>query len=325
MRIPPSVIVMSLLTAVPFGLGIRDTLAEKDLPADDDEYGDGLDFGSRRSARERRRELEEYEAEMRREAMERERRAQERTAQLDQLYGAKVASMGTLLDGIVLGADAGTFQPEDVRVRLDRVRRDGFIDVSFDADAHTLNAVEVYITPGYGAGAACSSFKKTLTDAWGPSTNGVWIDSATHQRASFDTAACVLRFDRYVEPTAWVAALPLAAIGSHVDKLVEQVGQSAEVEYDRVYWNMPGLGFGEGATRLEAYIEKDRVVGFQARVATDFDTTVAVREQLATTLGAQPKRDEYTGAWTWKRRVPVALETFEKNKFNLMVGKMPWH
>src|SRR5688572_13929492 len=129
MRIPPSVIVMSLVTAVPFGLAIRDTLNEKDARAAGglDDYGDDDGY----KGRERSAELAEYEAEMAREAAEREARSKERLTQLDQLYGAKAASMGTLLDGIELGAGAGSFQPEHVRRRIEHVTRDGFISVYF--------------------------------------------------------------------------------------------------------------------------------------------------------------------------------------------------
>ena len=77
MRIPTSVIVMSLVTALPFGLGVREQLKQKDVSAE--EFGDdGLDFGSKRSARERRADLEEYEAELRREEAEREAKTKEK-------------------------------------------------------------------------------------------------------------------------------------------------------------------------------------------------------------------------------------------------------
>src|SRR5260221_296797 len=112
MRIPPSVIVMSLVTAVPFGLGIRDSL--KHEPA----------IGGERE--ERSRALDDYEAEVRREGAERQRRTEDKKARLDVLYGAKPAQMGSLLDGIQLGANA-TFQPEYIRQRIANASRDGCI------------------------------------------------------------------------------------------------------------------------------------------------------------------------------------------------------
>lgn len=326
MRIPPSVIVMSVLTAVPFAMGIGDTLTQSDVDADD-EYGDGLDLDGRRSARERRAELEAYEAELRREAMEREQRAKERVTKLDQLYGTKVASMGTLLDGIALGANAGSFQPEHVRARIERESRDGFLNVGFGVDATALNAVNVYVTSDYDdyeTSDPCEALSEKLTAAWGRSTNGTWLDPTTHQRATLDLEPCRLTFDRYLEPADWVAGLPLAAIGSNAERFAEQLGPSANVDYDRVFWTMSGIGYGERDTQLEAYIEKNRIIGVTATVASDFDSTVAVRDALSAKLGAQPKRDEDTGLWTWKRRVPVVLEQQQSDRFTVRVGKMPW-
>lgn len=324
MRIPPSVIVMSVLTAVPFGLGIRDTLAHKDVSAED-EYGDALDFTGKRSARERRAELAAYEADLAREALEREMRAKERLAKLDQLYGAKVASMGPFLDGLALGADAGSFQPEHVRARIERATRDGFLNVGFGVDATTLNAVNVYVTTDFDETSdPCQMLSEKLTDAWGHATNGTWLDPQTHQRATLDPEPCRLTFDRYLEPADWVAQLPLAAIGGNAERFAEQLGPNANVEDDRVFWTMSGIGYAERDTKLEAYIENNRIVGFTATVASDFDSTMAVRDALAATLEAQPKRDEDTGRWTWKRRVPVSLEQQQTNLFTVRAGKMPW-
>ncbi len=127
MRIPPSVIVMSVVTAVPFGLGVRDTLRHKDVSA--------AEFGELGYDRDRDRAYEQYEAERRREELEREAKSAERIATLDQLFGTRPAQMGRLFDGIVLGTGAGSFQPEDVRLRIENAMRDGFIAVQFDADA----------------------------------------------------------------------------------------------------------------------------------------------------------------------------------------------
>ncbi len=326
MRIPPSVIVMSVLTAVPFGLGIRDTLAGKGVAAEDGD-DDAFDFDGSRSAAEREAKLAAYEAELRREAVEREQRAKERLAKLDQVYGTKVASMGPLLDGLVLGANAGSFQPEHVRVRIERESRAGFLNVGFGVDASTLNAVNVYVTTGYDdyeTADPCEALSEKLTAAWGHSTNGTWLDPATHQRATLDPEPCRLTFDRYLDPADWVAQLPLTAIGGNAERFAEQLGPSANVEDDRVYWTISGVGYAERDTKLEAYVEKNRIIGFTATVASDFDSTVAVRDARAATRGAEPKRDEDTGLWTWKRRVPVSLEQHRTNLFTVRVGKMPW-
>lgn len=326
MRIPPSVIVMSVVTAVPFGLGVRDTFRHEDAGADDV----GLGFGSRQSAREQA-ELEAYEAEMRAEQMEREARAKARLDQLDQLFGAKPAAMGSLLDGIVLGASAGSFQPEHVRRRIELASRDGLITVSFDVDAKSLNGVEVAVNSDYETVDACDKLGEKLGAAWGASTNGVWLDPATHQRAALDLDDCRLRFERYVESAAWVAQLPLAAIGASADALTEQLAGAgnADLDGDRVYWSAPGLRYGKAETRLEAYVVNGKIVGFKATVDSDFDSTLAVRDALSAKLKAQPTKNaddaaEDLNVWEWKRRVPVSLDQFDTDRFSVLVGKMPW-
>jgi hypothetical protein len=323
MRIPPSVIVMSLLVAVPFGLGIRETLAQEDaLEAAWGPETDGLDFDSKRSARERRRALAEYEAELAREATERELRKAERIAQLDQLFGPKPAMMGSLLDGISIGAGAGSFQPENVRRRIERATRDGFIGVSFDADAASLNAVNVEVNSDYETSDACNQLDDKLEAAWGPGTRGTWLDPATHQRATYDRETCVLRFDRYLDSGEWVAALPIQLIGSHVDKLTRQLGGAVEDSgEDFVVWRMPGLRYGKAETKLEAYVLRDKVVGFKVVFDSDFDSMLGVRDALSAKLQAQVRRDEDTGVWTWKSRLPVTLEELDSHRFALTVGK----
>jgi hypothetical protein len=331
MRIPTSVLVMSVVTAVPFGLGIRDQLTKKEVSAD--EFDDGIDFGGGRSARERERELAEYEAELRREEAEREKAAQERLERLDQVYGERAATMGTLLEGISLGAGAGAFQPENVRRRIEHATKDNFFSVMFDADTRSLNAVIVTVSDDYDYGNACDKFPERLARAWGSSPTMVWQDVATHQRASYDTDSCQLRFERYIEPAEWVAQLPLNGIGMSLDKFIDQLppGSVSDSDETGVYWVMPGIGFGKGDTRLEAYTVKNKIVGLKATVATDFNATLAVREALSAKLKAQPKKTtdeevEYDGynVWEWKRRVPVTLDQFDTDRFSVLVGKMPW-
>jgi hypothetical protein len=318
---------MSVVTAIPFGLGVREQLTKKQVSAD--EFDDGIDFGERRSIRERERELAEYEAELRREEAQREAANRERLAKLDQLYGTRPASMGTLLEGITLGSDAGSFQPEHVRRRIEHASNDGIFTVVFDADAKSLNAVLVSVTDDYDTGNACEKLAEKLADAWGRSPTMTWHEAATRQRATFDTDSCQLRFDRYVEPADWVAKLPMSAIGMNADKFIETLLPAVESDEERVYWTIPGTGFGKGDTRMEAYIVKGKIVGFKATVATDFDSTIAVRDALSAKLKAQPKKsgdDEYndSNVWEWKRRVAVTLDQFDTDRFSVLVGKMPW-
>ena len=102
MRIPASVIVMSLVTAVPFGLAIRDTARHHDNAADDE-----VDFDGTATARRERvadmKAYEEQEAKDKAEAAERRALVVKR---FHEMYGAQPASLGSLFDGIKLGEHA---------------------------------------------------------------------------------------------------------------------------------------------------------------------------------------------------------------------------
>lgn len=314
MRIPPSVIVMSVVTAVPFGLGVRDTLRHKDVSVEE--------FGELGYERDGERAYEEYEAERRREELEREAKSAERIAKLDQLFGAKPAQVGSLFDGIVLGTGAGSFQPEDVRLRIENATRDGFITVQFDADAKSLNGIDVLINSDYDTSDACEQFSEKLVAKWGSATNGAWLDTQTHQRASFDEDTCKLRFERYLDPADWVAQLPLTAVGTSVEKLTRSLGDYDDSDPSHLYWNGPGTGYGAGPTRYDAYHVNGKITWIGASADADFDTTLAVRDAISAKLKAQPKtsNDDYAQLYTWKKRVPVQLETSDDKRFNLSIG-----
>ncbi len=328
MRIPTSVFVMSVVTAVPFGLGIRDTLKSKDVSAE--EYGDDIDFGGGRDRAARERALAEYEAEARREQAEREAKAAQRIATLDQLVGEKPAQMGALFEGIALGAGAGSFQPEHVRRRIENVTRDGFISVQFDADAKSLNAIDVILNADYETSDACEKLDDKLTAKWGSPTNRAWLDPSTHQRATFDDDTCKLRFERYVEPADWVAQLPLTAIGMSAEKFGDvTLAGNYEDDGEHLFWTTPGVGYGNAATRFDAFVKNGKIVGFQATSQSDFDSTLAIRDAISAKLKAQPKMtgddyDDSISIYEWKKRVPVSLETLDGSRFTLRVGANPW-
>jgi hypothetical protein len=324
MRIPTSVFVMSVLTAVPFGLGIRDTLSNKHASFDEDEF----DLTGDR-ARERAREARyaEYAREADREAEERTKRREERTAKLDLLYGTRPASLGSLFDGIVLGAGAGAFQPEAARERIYDATRDGFLNVVFDVDTTQLRGLSVEIgTVDYSESVeeTCDQLEEKLTTAWGRGTGRIWIDATSHQRASIDNAYCALRFERYLEPTDWLAGLHLEAIGMKAEKLAELAGPSATVEDDVISWQLPGVGFGTRPTTVEAYLEHGKVVTIAATSHSDFDTVTAIRDAISATRKAEPTTDEDTGAWAWKGKVPLMLDNTQVARFVLVAGKATW-
>ncbi|MBA2545222.1 MAG: hypothetical protein H0V17_36605, partial [Deltaproteobacteria bacterium] len=118
--VPTSTIVLAITTCIPFGLAIRDTAAGKyDEPAwvhelnsdrhdddddddDDEDEDDYRDVAARREAEdlENRAALADYEA-------QRERDRLERSALVQSLYGAEVASMGSAFERVILGSRVG--------------------------------------------------------------------------------------------------------------------------------------------------------------------------------------------------------------------------
>jgi hypothetical protein len=319
MRIPTSVIVMSLLTAAPFGLAIRDTLKRK---------GAGLDEydpdGRKARIREREAEIAEYERESAREAEERERQKASRLEKLDMIYGSTPASMGSMFDGIVLGADSANYYPDTTAERVRMATRDGFMNVVFDADTRTLNSVKVEIDTYAAGGDVCETLREKLESAWGRGVGSVWTDPVKHQRAHVDRYTCTLTFERYLDAAEWVAALPIDVIGKPSQPFIDTLPSPTQVEDGLVTWNQPGIGTGQRGTAFEVYYAKGKVVGFKASGSTDYDSIVALRDGLTEKLKVKPTTsDEDEGLVTWKRRVPVKLEHLD-DRFVVLVGTMPW-
>lgn len=331
MRIPTSVIVMSLLTAAPFGLAIRDTLTKKERSTVEDEWGD---YG--RSGRQDSKALAEYEAEMQREADARAEKRRQQIEKLDQLYGSTKGSMGTLLDGVFLGADAGSFQPEATRQRIQRETESGFLDVSFDVDAKALRGVTIALSardydPDLGEVVnLCEPLHEKLVTAWGPSTNGTWLDEVRHVRATLDTDSCTLTFDQYLTADEWVKAVTAIQIGKPSEKALQAYTQATgfvfdEYSDDEVRWNLPGLGTATGGTEVTALIQHGKIVGLRANVDADFDSVVAMRDGLSAVLKSQPVRSEDDESWTWKKKPGARLSQYEgSDRVYLLLGRDPW-
>ncbi|HSD87612.1 MAG TPA: hypothetical protein VLB44_08855 [Kofleriaceae bacterium] len=314
MRIPPSVIVMGLLTAVPFGLAIRDTAKHQAASAD------GIDLtGSKKAERERLAAYQRAE----REQEAREAEAKNRREQfVASLFGKTPASMGSFLEGITLGANAETFQPDATQKRIYEAARSGLANVEF-ATEDILHAVKVEVRA-----VDCDTLRDKLTAAWGRSVGSVWLDPATHQRASlaeYEESGfyCKMQFDRYVEPDAWVGALPFDAIGKPIAALGAPAG--AKTEDDSVSWRLPGLGYGHQETVVIAYIENDKVVGANVITDADFDSQLKIRDLLSAKLAKQPVQDENdSGVWIWKTKLPVKLDGSGAARFSVQIGKQTW-
>jgi hypothetical protein len=330
MRIPPSLIIMSLATATPFGLAIRDTLTKKPVIDEDSSWG-ALDG---RSSRHDREDYERYEAEIAREAAEKAEKRTEAADRFSLLFGTKPATLGALFDGIHLGADSSSFQPEDARVRIERESEKGFISVSFDTDATLLRSIAVTIsTNDYDSSAneMCRSLHDKLVTAWGPGTNGSWLDETHRQRVHLSQdPVCELTFDRALPPAEWLAALPMNLIGKSENALDDYATNSAisfeERGDDIARWYIPSMGTADGTTEILAMIEKHKVVGLRVSGVGDFDSIVAVRDALTKQLKVQPKHegdDDTVSTWKHKPAVRMTLLDDSAVQFDLLVGKDP--
>ncbi len=318
MRIPPSVIVMSLLCAVPFGLAIRDAHRDKHASAHDDDELD--DFDSSRSRA-------EMEREAMREAEEQEREARqklERGRLAKQLVGSEPASLGSLFEGVQLGAPAGEFQPDSVRSAI--ASHSETLNVDWDVGASRLDGVTVTLL-----GDDCEPLVEAV-GAWGTGKDGRWENAATHQRAEFDRVACSVQFERYVDVDAWLdrkdtAIVPLAAIGQPAQKLYDRVQPllSSDLETDDSFsWRDTGLAGAVGKTTLTAYKKNGKITGLSVVFHTDGPGTDAVEARLTKLLGAkpvQPSGDDELGAINWKGRLPVTLTTGDVS--SLTIGTLP--
>jgi len=324
MRIPTSVIVMSLLTAAPFGLAIRDTVKNKPGSELEELYA-GLESGGEySSAEERKREAElmaEYEAERAQEEAETRRKRRENEKRLDTLFGQEKASMGSYFASFPLGAP----NDEAIENKVYELQSDDFISPSVEG-AKTIEHVSVLVFGSenydYGEQNSCDALKDKLSSAWGPSVNGAWLNPTTKHRAAFQTEPCKLSFSQYMDAAAWVAALPTDLVGMSSTKAAAKIGPQAEVFDDSIEWGMPGTGYGTDSTGFNAYLENNKVTSVRVGVETDFDTLIEIRDALSVKLKSQPTRDEDTGAWVWKKKPGITLiQDSSSNNVSLVIGK----
>jgi hypothetical protein len=311
MKIPTSVIAMSLLTAVPFGLAIRDSVKHHDSDSDDDE----LDFdGSRASAREERRAMERYEEEARTEEQTTREAHDKSKRDLARVYGPTPASFGSLFDGLRLGVPVDQAPPAARKAVDGEAEGHPAFRSSFDVDPNDkIKGLTIQIYD------SCEDFGSTLETAWGSSHDSIWIDPAAHQRASFDSIGCTLTFDRLAEVDQWIdktdtAIVPLALIGQPIAKIADRVPiddlddstDGTGISNLGSYYDL-GIGRGKQETTVTVYAKKKKIVGFNVSVATDAETADRVIARLTKLYGA-PKHDDVYGYSDWKGRLPLHLE-----------------
>jgi hypothetical protein len=278
MRIPTSVIVMTLVTAAPFALAVRDTLhAQPKHHA----YEDELDVSQEA-------ETARYEAEMQR--MEAERQAEEakKQAVLATVLG-DVGQLGPYLDNITVGATRGQADALDERLTNSDSTP---VYVTFAYDAHdTVQSITVGTTE-------CPMFREQIRSQWGAGMR--WFAPGTHVKATFDESDdCSLTLQRFVEMEQFLdktttASIPLGAIGKPASSLF---GGAGEV-------STPGLlETGSPAIR-ETTDDVGKIVGLSVTFAAEVEADDAIRARLTALLG-KGTQDPDTGEWSWKGKIPV--------------------
>jgi hypothetical protein len=277
MRVPPSLVVMSVVTAAPFGLAIHDTVAGTKRTGVLDLTGD--------RTRERER-LERQEREERQERLARRAHELELEKQLDLLVGNTPGTPGPMFDGVTLGASMDTFQTSDARDRVDDLVRERVADVSYRG---VERLYEIHVEIPYDT---CSAFHDRLVTRWRPSGGDIWIDPATRTRAAFVADACSLEFTTYLDVEDWVSKLPVGALGQ----------PAASV--DR---SLPGVGTGKGYTSISIdRDDADSVTGVTITGDTDLSTQEQIRAALAARYAGAPIKLNASGATRFSIQIGAA-------------------
>jgi len=276
MRIPTSVIVMTLVTAAPFALAVRDTLHPQPRHhAYEDELGASPEA-----------ETAQYEAEMQR--MEDERQAEEARKQtvLNGLLGEQ-GKLGPYLDSVSVGATRA--QMDAMVPRLQPTM--DLVDVAptYDRD-DKVSSLKVVFTD-------CNALRETVRTRWGD--DNTWLDSAAHIKTTFhDGYDCSIDQERYVEMEQFLdktdtASIPLGVLGK----------RGPDLDDEGAFLHRPGLEHTDSPTIQTTTNESGKVVGLSVSFAADVEADAPIRARLDHLLG-KGTQDADTGEWSWTK-IPV--------------------
>jgi len=334
MALTTSTIVMAVLTCVPFGLAIKDTVSGKPTAQRDrdsweadrhDDDGDSA-YDAEYARAEAAREAAEPEDE-RLEALKDEKRAAARRT----LFGAEVATLGSGFSGIKLGMPAADMRT-DVASALEAsigmkvaLLANGTLDrITVQAEHRSDEEDDTY--------SMCLKLRQEIQAAWGTGVTEdyetrYWINPTTGTRASLRPDNCVLSFERYAAPKEWItktptSLVPVAVVGQSIKKLAEHIGTRSEIDPEEtsVRWLGLGVGAGTGEARFEAFYVKGKVVALVTTVDALEATREEVRDQLTALYGKPVEDDE--GDYRWKRPA-ITLDDYEGAGIRVTVGTVP--
>jgi hypothetical protein len=317
MPVSPSTIAFALVTCIPFGLAIRDTVEHRQ-PTTPSHHADELD--SEDEAREARMRAEQAVRDAAREA-----EIQHHKLMLIDLIGPGPAQLGRSFDGITLGMTAAEFEQKRDLIADLRTQTAATIRGDSEAILHAL-----WITPHLDS---CAFVGEQLDRRWGAGHRAgnrtFW--GAGDTRAVFErnpSGDCELTFEERVDVARWVdkkagSVVPLALIGKPVKALLADIAARAsaeDVEQDEesIQWRDAGVGNGLGRTSLMAVIEHGKVAWLEARTDVDRDTTTAIQDRLTALYGA-PAGDD---TLTWSR-AKLTLTLGDESSIVVTAGTLP--
>ena len=316
---------MGLITAVPFGLAIKDTITGKAplRPAAHEE------------------EVDESLASYERAQRDYEQRQEKETAELEAALGALLPS-GTIE---VRGYDVNQAAPQDVggiagggvqraelKRRLERVAHATFTPTR--RPDGTLKNLTISFPEYKGELGVCQAVSEHIQEGWGGGAqtydNGTRIHFASttpqHHRITFvelpESSRCELVLEEYIDAAAFItkteaSAVPVWAIGKPAAKLVEKLGGDAFSDTTQIRWSRPGVGKGLGETELYARVVKGKIVTITARFQASSVSLGEVAEQLVTDHGAPIDGDPVV--WP-KAKLSIATEDDSAGTYLFVAG-----
>jgi hypothetical protein len=316
MALHTSTIVMALITAVPFGLAIKDTAQGKTgyMASDEELDSEALD----RYGESAHREYEEREA----------KEKAELVASIEKLIPMSAA-------GVLRGYEVNTDTPisSELQDRLEMNAHAVFTPAR--KPDGTLKTMIISFPRYRGDTNVCSLVEERLEEAWGsPSRTYSNGNSRSHyaaikpqQRVTYldpeGDERCSLVVEEYVNTSEYItkaetSAVPLWAIGKPAAKLVEKLGDDAFSDATQIRWNRPGVGLGFGETELYARIVKGKIVTITAKFQASDVSIGEVAEKLVEEHGAP----EDAGAVVWtKSKLSLTTTDDTAGEYLLVAGE----
>ena len=292
MRIPTSVIVMSLVTAAPFALAVRDTLHAQPMHHT---YEDELDVSPEA-------ETARYEAEMQR--MEAERAAEE--AHKRSVLAGLLGEPGKLtgyLDDLTIGASRD--QVDAVAERIAPVHDLLDFSPTYDA-ADKVTSLRIVFDD-------CDALRDAVHAQWGETNR--WVDAAAHVTTTFDdNDSCSIEQHGYVEMAQFLdktttASIPLGALGK----------PSSTLPADLTMLSRPGLANTSAPTVTATADDHGKVITLEVSFEAEVEADEPIRARLDTLLG-KGTQDLDTGEWQWKGKIPVRYSYTDAHVF-MVIGQ----